>query len=42
MFPGLIEIVQNTDLTIEGQVIDVSTGEPIDLTGFTVLKSITA
>jgi len=34
--PSLIEIVQQTDLTIQGQVVDTSTNQPVDITGCTL------
>lgn len=36
MLPSVIEIVQNTDRTIEGQVTDTQDGKPLDITGWTI------
>jgi hypothetical protein len=36
MIPGLIEVVQNTDEVVPGQVVDLLTGEPEDITDQTI------
>jgi hypothetical protein len=36
MIPGLIEIVQNTHEVVPGQVVDLLTGEPEDITDHTI------
>ncbi len=36
MIPRVIEIVQRTDRTIEGQIVDTQYGQPIDITGYAI------
>lgn len=36
MTPGLIELVQNTDAVVPCQVVDLLTGDPEDITGYTI------
>jgi hypothetical protein len=36
MIPGLIEVVQNTDEVVPGQIVDLLTGQPENITGHTI------